>query len=168
MNCGGMGGMGPGEVGPQLHPQGGMPAVSCNAGDAGFVPVRDQCACGGLVCDAAKTCLKVFEPPPSALGGPGNYFNGCFEVCTADADCGANRICANNVYGVRECVPWVCRATSECTADRCGTCRLGYIPYHAGSWALNEPGNRCVYQGPCASNSCANCTIYDTTSHICP
>ena len=164
-SCGGWGGSNP--RGSQLQPQGATPAVGCNGGTPPITK-PDECGCLDLACRPAETCLRVFEPPPSALGGGGNYFNGCFERCDADMQCGPGRSCAMTVYGIRECVPWVCRQTSECTADSCGRCQLGYNLYHVGTWMLNEAGNTCVYEGPCTSSSCANCTPYGMDSHRCP
>jgi hypothetical protein len=151
----------------QVQPRGAAAPAGCNDGGGQMFPRSDECGCRDLVCDPAKTCLRVFQPPPSALGGPGNYFNGCFEVCNADAECGANRVCALDFYGVRKCVPWVCRTTPECTADPCGVCRLGRAEFHA-SWILNEAANACLYEGPCGTSSCATCVSSIDGAHRCP
>jgi hypothetical protein len=166
MSCRGFGAS-PGSSG-EVQPGPSGPAVGCN-GDGGnqLFPKPDECGCRDLVCGAGETCLRVFQPPPSALGGPGSFFNGCFELCSADADCGPNRSCAMTFYGVRECGPWICRTTSECTADPCAECRLGVAHFHA-SWIRNEAANRCVYEGLCRPSSCPSCEPYGDDAHICP
>jgi hypothetical protein len=160
-------GAGPPASGAQIQPGSVTPPNGCNV-TSGLGNRQDECACGDRVCTPDKTCLRVYQPPPSALGGPGNFFNGCFEVCTADAECGDHRSCAMTVYGVRACVPWICRMTPECTADACGACRVGVAYFHAGAWMFNEAGNRCVYRGPCTTGSCATCQMWEPDTHICP
>ena len=163
--CRGAGG-GPPASGAQIQPGVVTQPTGCNV-TTGLGDRQDECACRNLVCTPEKTCLRAYQPPPSALGGPGNFFNGCFEVCTADADCGANRSCAMTVYGVRACGPWVCRTTPECIADPCGACRIGIGYFHAGAWMFNEAGNRCVYDGSCGAGSCATCEMWESDTHIC-
>jgi len=160
-------GAGPPTSGAQIQPGSVTPPNGCNV-TSGLGDRQDECGCRDLVCTPDKTCLRVFQPPPSALGGPGNFFNGCFQACTADAECGDHRSCAMTVYGVRACGPWICRTTAECTADACGACRVGIAYFHAGAWMFNEAGNQCVYGGPCDAGSCATCQMWGPQTHICP
>ena len=149
--------------GMESKPEPPTPATDCSSSGE----MKDQCACGDLVCAAGQTCLKVVQPPPSAVGGGGYYFNGCFEVCEQDADCGSGRVCAGTIYGVRTCVPWVCRSSAECTADPCGICLPGRFHRHISGWMQNEVANLCIYEGVCGPDSCASCTPHGDDRHRC-
>lgn len=122
------------------------PATGCNepSDQPGARP--DECACGMLACEPGQTCVKTVQPPPVALGGPGSLFNGCFELCSEDADCSDGRSCALNGYGFRECAALACRRDADCDEQPCGVCMTGLTSVHGGSPVPNEVGNHCMYE----------------------
>lgn len=162
--CPGAGGA-PSMSEPQIEP-GRTPATAATGcTDAATTP--DECACGDLACAERETCLRVFQEPRSAIGGPGSFFNACFEVCARDSDCDRERVCAKNQYGVRECVPWSCREDSDCSEDPCGWCRHGFVLLHIAGWIPDETSNSCVYAGPCGPDSCQPCSAFAESAHFC-
>ena len=123
---------------------------------AGFV---DRCACEGKTCEAGLTCVRVFNPPPFALGGPGGSSNGCFELCGSDADCLSQRVCLTNLHGLKVCVGRpACLSDADCTADACGHCLPKGEWFHAGARYLDPSRSECAYEGRCVASSCAGCS----------
>ena len=159
----------------------GSPCVEGSAGEAttctAYLPSfeSDECACDCKRCSAGFTCVKVYNPPPSALGGGGYWNNRCFELCRSDADCSGGRVCRRNLHGIDVCADPPCRSDADCTADACGHC----VPYsgrfHIGQVYLDPSKAHCVYEGQCAVGSCERCqdetpfrTGSSTWFHLCP
>ena len=138
---------GPAPVPPTTNPAYPVDGPRCNDNSSKLLAKPDECACNGLTCALGKTCAKVFERSPLAIGGPGYFINGCFELCTDDVDCGPDRFCAANVYGFRECVGETCRSDADCDDEPCGVCIRGFRGYHGNIKILDETGNRCEYSG---------------------
>jgi hypothetical protein len=140
---------GPSPVPPAAQPTDAVEGIACND-PSRQKPLtrRDECACNDLTCAPGETCVKADEMAPLAVGGPGYSFNGCFELCADDIDCGPGRSCSTNVYGFRECAPTTCRTDADCDDQRCGICIRGFRGYHGGIKVFDETANRCEYTGP--------------------
>jgi hypothetical protein len=146
-------------------------------------PEASTCAgpgecCKTSDCQSGQICYP--EPLAPACGGPvvidGNVCSG--DLCTSDAACGANEICApagTFERKVRMCVPAGCRLDTDCKASPGGIC----APVSGG--CCNAPfGLYCVYPGvgcrsnaDCASGNCqidanAGYTICSNGPIICP
>jgi len=131
-------------------------ATSCSPPSGQTSPPPDECACEGRVCSDGASSVRVFHPPPSALGGPGSVGNICTELCSGDADCGVGRACRRDLHGLKVCATPSCASDADCTADPCGHCVPGIVYIHGGH-LLDSTRAECVYEGPCAGHTCATC-----------
>jgi hypothetical protein len=127
----------------------------------------DECACNGLVCSESASCRRVIQPAQNAVGGPDIWFNGCFQLCSSDADCAAPTECVRDLYGLDVCAMVGCRDKADCSADPCGVCEPGYYGAHGGIDYEDPSKSQCLYPGPCGNNSCAGCTSWGDAWHTC-
>ena len=131
-------------------------AASCAPRDQlGLRP--DECACEGGLCPPPQACVRVLHEAPWGAGGPGSPGNICVELCTGDADCGANRVCRRNLFGLLVCASPACISDADCRSDRCGHCVPRMTVLHGGIQRFDLSQFECVYEGPCFPGSCAGC-----------
>lgn len=117
---------------------------------------QDQCACADRSCQDGQTCVRVSHPPDIARGTSSAY-NGCFSLCTADADCSAPAVCTQNLYGLNVCATVDCRVDDDCRAEPCGKCVPGQPGGQGQIWE-DWSSARCAYAGACTVSSCEGCS----------
>jgi hypothetical protein len=126
--------------------------------------IQDQCACAERSCQEGQTCVRVSHPPDIARGTSTAY-NGCFLLCTSDADCSAPAVCARNLYGLKVCATVDCRVDDDCRREPCGKCVPGQPGGQGRVWE-DWSTSRCAYGGACTASSCEGCSPL-FNGHLC-